>query len=97
MAPTDNAIAANVLLEPGEHYSYREVARRFTVSYTTLTWRHKGHQESREAKDTSQLALSSQQEAELVRYIEDLTNRALPPTRAMIKTKSPRTSTPTAS
>jgi hypothetical protein len=85
MAPIDNAIAAIELLEPGEHYSYREVACRFTVLYTTLTRRHKGRQEPREAKDTSQLALSPQQEAELVRYIEDLTKRALPPTRAIIK------------
>jgi hypothetical protein len=85
MAPIDNAIAAIELLEPGEHYSYCEVARRFTALYTTLTWRHKGCQEPREAKDTSQLALSSQQEAELIHYIEDLTKRALPPTRDMIK------------
>jgi hypothetical protein len=85
MAPIDNAIAAIELLEPGEHYSYREVACRFTVLYTTLTRRHKGRQEPREAKDTSQLALSPQQEAELVPYIEDLTKRALPLTRAMIK------------
>jgi hypothetical protein len=53
MAPIDNEIAAIELLEPGEHYSYCEVACRFTMLYTTLTQRHKGRQELREAKDTS--------------------------------------------
>jgi hypothetical protein len=42
MVPIDNEIAAIKLLEPGEHYSYCEVACRFTMLYTTLTQRHKG-------------------------------------------------------
>jgi transposase-like protein len=86
MAPIDDAIAAIESLEPGEHYSYREVARRFNVSNSTLTRRHKGRrQRSQEAKNNTQLALNPQQEAELVRYIEDFTKRALPPTRDMIR------------
>jgi hypothetical protein len=85
MAPIDDAIAAIELLEPGEHYSYRKVACRFNVSNITLTRRHKGRQRSQEAKNNTQLALNPQQEAELVRYIEDLTKRALPPTRDMIR------------
>jgi transposase-like protein len=85
MALIDDAIAAIESLEPGEHYSYRKVARRFNVSNSTLTRRHKGRQRSQEAKNNTQLALNPQQEAELVRYIEDLTKRALPPTRDMIR------------
>ncbi|KAF2831232.1 hypothetical protein CC86DRAFT_366647 [Ophiobolus disseminans] len=85
MAPIDNAIAAIELLEPGEQFSYREVARRFNVSNTTLTRRHKGRQSTREAKNDTQLALHPQQEEELVRYINDLTKMALPPTKAMIQ------------
>jgi hypothetical protein len=83
MAPIDNVIAAIKLLEPGEHYSYRTVARRFNVSHATLTQRHKVSQSSQATKNFNQLALNSQQEAELVRYIQDLTKRALPPTREM--------------
>jgi uncharacterized protein YndB with AHSA1/START domain len=85
MAPIDDAIAAIESQEPGEHYSYRAVARRFNVSHTTLTRRHKGSQSSRATKNFNQLALNPQQEAELVRYIQDLTKRALPPTREMIQ------------
>jgi transposase-like protein len=86
MAPIDDAIAAIESLEPGEHYSYRKVARRFNVSNSTLTRRHKSRcQRSQEAKNNTQLTLNPQQEAELVRYIEDFTKRALPPTRDMIR------------
>jgi DNA-binding GntR family transcriptional regulator len=42
MAPIDDAIAAIDLLEPGEDFAYREIARRFNVSHATLTRRHKG-------------------------------------------------------
>jgi uncharacterized protein YndB with AHSA1/START domain len=85
MAPIDDAIAAINSLEPGEHFSYRAIARQYGVPKTTLTQRHQGRQRPREAKNTSQLALNPQQEAELVRYIEDLTKKALPPTREMIQ------------
>jgi transposase-like protein len=85
MALIDNAIAAIELLEPGEHYLYRKVARRFNVSNSTLTRRHKSCQRLQEEKNNTQVALNSQQEAELVCYIKDLTKRALPPTRNMIR------------
>jgi transposase-like protein len=73
------------LLEAGEHYSYCKVARRFNVLNSTLTHRHKSCQRSQKEKNNTQLALNPQQEAELVCYIEDLTERTLPPTRDMIR------------
>jgi hypothetical protein len=85
MAPIDDAIVAIESQEPGEHYSHRAVACRFNVSHTTLTRRHKGSQSSRATKNFNQLALNPQQEAELVRYIQDLTKRALPLKREMIQ------------
>jgi hypothetical protein len=85
MVPIDNALAAIKLLEPGDHFTYREIGRRFNVLHTTLSQRHQGRQRPQAAKNSDQLALNPQQEAELVRYIEDLTKRALPLTRAMIK------------
>jgi hypothetical protein len=85
MAPIDDALAAIESLEPGEHFTYREIGRCFNVPHTTLSRRHQGRQRPRAAKNSAQLALNPQQEAELVRYIEDLTKRALPPTRDMIR------------
>jgi uncharacterized coiled-coil DUF342 family protein len=83
MAPIDNVIAEIKLLEPGEHFSYRTVARCFNVLHATLTQRHKVSQSSQATKNFNQLALNPQQEAELVRYIQDLTKRAQPLTREM--------------
>jgi hypothetical protein len=84
MAAIDDAIAAIELREPGEHFSYRAIATQFGVDCTTLSRRHRGCQTSQEAQRTQQQKLNPQQEEELVRYIEDLTKRALPPTREMI-------------
>jgi hypothetical protein len=85
MAPIDNVIAEIKLLEPGEHFSYRTVACCFNVLHATLTQRHKVSQSSQATKNFNQLALNPQQEAELVRYIQDLTKRALPLTREKYK------------
>jgi hypothetical protein len=85
MAPIDDALAAIKSLEPGDHLTYREIGRRFNVPHTTLSRRHQGCQHLQAAKNSDQLALNPQQEAELVCYIEDLTKRVLPPMRAMIK------------
>jgi hypothetical protein len=85
MAPIDDAVAAINLLEPGEHFSYRTIACQYGVLKTTLTQRHQGCQHLQEAENTSQLALNPQQEATLVHYIEDLTKKALSPTREMIQ------------
>jgi hypothetical protein len=85
MAAIDNAIAAIELREPREHFSYRAIATQFGVDCTTLSQRHRGCQTSQEAQRTQQQKLNPQQEEELVRYIEDLTKRALPPTREMIQ------------
>jgi hypothetical protein len=85
MAPIDDAVAVINLLEPGEHFSYRAIACQYGVPKTTLTQRPQGCQRPGEAEDTSQLALNPQQEAKLVHYIEDLTKKALSPTREMIQ------------
>ncbi|KAF1955927.1 hypothetical protein CC80DRAFT_414460 [Byssothecium circinans] len=85
MAPIDDALTANKSLEPGEHFSYRAIARQFNVPHSTLSRRHQGRQRPREAKDTDQHKLNPQQELELVSYIKDLTKRGLPPTREMIQ------------
>ncbi|KAF2820796.1 hypothetical protein CC86DRAFT_471018 [Ophiobolus disseminans] len=85
MAPIDDAVAEVELLQPGEHFLYRAVARKFNISNSTLTRRHRGRQKPQHAQEASRQKLNPQQEEELVQYINNLTKRALPPTRAMIQ------------
>jgi hypothetical protein len=37
MAPIDDAVAAIELLEPGQHFTYRAIARQFGVLHATLS------------------------------------------------------------
>jgi transposase len=85
MAPIDEAVAAYDAQELGEKLSYRQVAKMFGVSVTTLRRRQQGSQDSRTTKSLNQRALSLQQEQVLLRHIDKLTERRLPPTREMIR------------
>ncbi|KAF2820822.1 hypothetical protein CC86DRAFT_427714 [Ophiobolus disseminans] len=80
MAPIDDAIAEIELHKLGEHFSYWAIARKFGISNSTLTQRHKGQ-------------TNPQHEAALVQYINDLTERALPPTRKMIENSASQVAT----
>jgi transposase-like protein len=85
MAPIDDAIAAIKSREAGEKFTYQSIADKFGVNRSTLSRRHKGCQAPREAEGLNRRLLSPQQELTLVKYIEDLTKRGLPPTRDMIR------------
>jgi hypothetical protein len=85
MAPIDEAIADLESREPGEQYTLREVAEKWGVNRSTLGRRWRRVTGPREVKHAHQQALSPQEELELVRYIEGLTKRGLPPTREMIQ------------
>jgi hypothetical protein len=85
MEPIDAALAAIELREPGEQFSYRAVADQFGVNRTTLSRRHQGRQGSRSDGGTARQKLNEHQEATLVQYIEGLSSKGLPPTRAMIR------------
>ncbi|PVH90637.1 hypothetical protein DM02DRAFT_547429 [Periconia macrospinosa] len=85
MAPIDDALAFLNTFEPGEHPSYSEIARKYGVERRTLARRHQGKNKSREAATEDQYRLSPQQEKSLVKYIQLLTERRLPPTRSTIK------------
>jgi transposase-like protein len=63
----------------------KEVAEKHGVDRSTLGRRWRGVAGPRDAGHVSRQALNPQQESELVRYIEGLTNKGLPPTREMIK------------
>ncbi|KAF2727567.1 hypothetical protein EJ04DRAFT_134164, partial [Polyplosphaeria fusca] len=81
MGAIEDAIAAIESREPGDSFSYRAIANQFGVNRTTLSRRHQGRQAPMEAKIEAQHKVNLQQEMELVRYIEELTKRGLPPTR----------------
>jgi transposase-like protein len=85
MAPIDDAIAAIDARESEDDSTLTEIADKLGVDRSTLGRRCKGATTTQEAGYASQQKLNPQQELELVAYIEELTKRALPPTRAMIR------------
>jgi transposase-like protein len=85
MSPIEAAPAAIEVLEPGEKLSYTKIAREYGVHRSTLSRRHRGQTASRTAIIAERQNLHPQQEQELLRYIERLTGRGLPPTQPMIR------------
>jgi hypothetical protein len=85
MDPIEAALAAIESLEPGEQFSYRQIAVGYHCNRTTLARRHQGLASSRSTMAENQQALHPQQELELLRYIECLTRQGLPATRPMIR------------
>ncbi|KAF2023294.1 hypothetical protein EK21DRAFT_81258 [Setomelanomma holmii] len=85
MSPIEEAIAEIESREPGEDFSYTEIANKYGVVQSTLMQRHQGQTSSQKARGFNKRNLQLQQEQELVLYIEDLTRRRLPPTREMVQ------------
>jgi hypothetical protein len=65
--------------------SYSKIADQSTVSRSTLSRRHRRVCASRQEGYSSQRKISPQQEYELCKYIEGLSNQGLPPTRQMVQ------------
>jgi hypothetical protein len=84
MSPIEEALLEIESLKPGEDFQYTTIARRHGVHRSTLSRRHRAVTASRAAVAAGQQKITPQQEAELVKYIEGLTARHLPPTREMI-------------
>ena len=85
MGSIEAALAAIDSLEPGESINYTKIASNYQVDRSTLARRHQAISTPRIVKAINQRKLSPQQEQELIRYIEKLTQRGLPPTRPMIQ------------
>jgi hypothetical protein len=66
MGSIEEALAALDLLEPGERPNYTEVAKTYGVHRSTLSQRHRGVQQSREAQYEAQSNLSHQQSKQLI-------------------------------
>ncbi|EMD67024.1 hypothetical protein COCSADRAFT_351630 [Bipolaris sorokiniana ND90Pr] len=85
MDSISKAIAAIDSQGPEGQISYREAAKIFGVDRNTLARRHQNKTQSRDDATHQRQLLSPPQESELIKYIQDLTERALPPTRSIIK------------
>jgi hypothetical protein len=85
MAPIQDAIVEINSASPSEDVLYRKITSRFNIQESTLRHRHQGKTRSHAHKAQLQQALNSQQETELVQYIEELSERGLPLTREMVR------------
>ena len=80
MSNMEAALAAINNLEPGEPFTYTEIAKRFGVNRSTLSQRHRGRRASRAEGYQKLQLLHLHQEQALIAYINRLTERGLPPT-----------------
>lgn len=71
-------------LKPGQHFTYRDLAKRHCCCRTTLSRNHKGKNASHAIKAKAQLLLNERDEIEVVQYIKGLTERHVMPTGQMI-------------
>lgn len=84
------AVRAIEAREPGESFSYREIAKRYGVVRSTLTRAHRRAIGTEIASSNTTKLLSDQEEIELLQHIKILTERGLPPTRQMIQRSASR-------
>ena len=85
MTGIEEALAECDSIPSGDKTPWQRIADKHGVVRSTLTRRHRRETRSREEVSTSQRNLQPEQEAELVKYIEELTERKLPPTREMVQ------------
>ena len=79
------AIASLESLKPGEIPNFKKTAAIYGVDRNTLSRRYRGIQGSRTEHHENMMLLNHRQEKELVKYIDDLCARGLPPTRALLR------------
>jgi hypothetical protein len=80
----DATIEAMEREEEGEEISYVGVAKKYGVDEFTLRRRHQGKCTTRAEAAQMRQKLNPKQEEEPCKYINTLTERALPPTRMMV-------------
>jgi transposase-like protein len=84
MDPIEAAIEELESLGIGEKVNYARVAREYGVDRNTLSRRHRGVQGTSAQKAENERLLTQLQEKELIKYINRLTKRGLPPTREIV-------------
>ncbi|KAF1361353.1 hypothetical protein EJ07DRAFT_40342, partial [Lizonia empirigonia] len=81
----EDALAELDALDSSEEVCYATIAKKHGVDRSTLSRKHRGVSGSRAEAGLARRNLQPEQEAELVKYIEGLTERKLPPTREMVQ------------
>ncbi|PVH92081.1 hypothetical protein DM02DRAFT_663292 [Periconia macrospinosa] len=81
----ENALAELDALDSDEDFCDAEMAKKHGVARSTLSRKHRGVSGSRAEAGLARRILQPEQEAELVKYTEELTERKLPPTREMVQ------------
>ncbi|KAF1363281.1 hypothetical protein EJ07DRAFT_173993 [Lizonia empirigonia] len=81
----EDALAELDALDSSEEVCYATIAKKHGVDRSTLSRKHQGVSGSRVEAGLARRNLQLEQEAELVKYIEGLTERKLPPTREMVQ------------
>ena len=81
----EEALAELDALDSDEDFCYAEIAKKHGVARSTLSRKHRGVSGSRAEAGLARRNLQPEHEAELVKYIEELTERKLPPTREMVQ------------
>ena len=85
MGDIQAALDALKNLKLGETPNYTTIAKQYGVDRSTLSRRHRGVTGSLEEQASNARNLNPTQEQQLVKYIDSLCKRGLPPTRGMIQ------------
>jgi hypothetical protein len=85
MGSIEAALADLESLKPGERLNYAQMAKKHCVDRSTLSKRHRHVQQSHEAQYEAQRILNDQQSETLIKWINDLTKRGLPPSNEMLR------------
>jgi hypothetical protein len=81
----EGALAALERLEVREKPNYTQVAVQYGVEQTMLLKRHRGVQGSHIQDIENRQLLNTMQEKELIKYLQDLYARGLPPLKQMVR------------
>jgi hypothetical protein len=85
MSSIEAALAAIKLQNPGENICYTKIAQDYGINRSTISGRPHSQTALQTASAEECQNLHPQQEQQLLRYIEQLTERGLPPTQALIQ------------
>jgi len=81
----DAALEALKSLKPGEKPNYSQTVKKYGVDRSTLSRHHRGVHGTLNEKIENSRFLTTIQETELLRYIDTLCQRGLPPLREMVR------------
>ena len=85
MSSIDAAMAFINSLSPNDHINISKIAKQFDCNRSTLDKRYRGVTRSRYTQYQNQRNLNDQQEKSLVKYINRLYARGLPPSKHIVR------------